>query len=263
MHRLLLTALFVPTLSLAQPPAPQWKGSLEAGATSTRGNTDVQTFTGALSADGAWRGWGLALRSSGVHAESNDVQTAGSWDASLRGDRVLVGVLGAYARGSIDGDRFKGIENRKGAGGGLSVAKKWAARGLSDMPAGDPPAPGYDRLAIRAELGYQYYREDLVGTTVDNEIQAGRAFGGLAIGISKDSTFSQETEALYDFEADDRYLITSVTALAVKLRRNLALKISQTVKIDTEPAYRDPADTSLGRFEETDTLTAFALIVTF
>lgn len=247
------------------PPPPPYKGSLEAGATRTSGNTEVETYTGALTADASWRGWGLALRGSGVYAETRDVQTAGAWDASLRGDRALLGVLGIYTRVSIDGDRFKGFESRKGAGGGLSVQKKWAARGPvpADMPSGEPPAAGYDRVAARAELGYQYYREDLVGTTVDNEVQAARAFGAVSIAISKETFFTEEVEALYDFEAEDRYLVTSVTSLVVKLRRNLALKISQTVKIDTEPPYRDPANRDLGRFEEVDTLSASALIVTF
>lgn len=262
---LLLLAFLFPLAALAHEATPPYKGSLEAGATHTSGNTEVQTYTGALTADATWRGWGLALRGSGVYAESEDVQTAGAWDASLRGDRALLGVLGVYGRVSIDGDRFKGFENRKGAGGGLSVAKKWAARGPVpvDMPSGEPPAAGYDRLSLRAELGYQYYREDLVGTTVDNEVQAGRAFAGIGVAISKDTVFTEEAEALYDFETDGRYLVTSVTALVVKLRKNLALKLSQTVKVDTEPPYRDPANRDLGRFEEVDTLTASALIVTF
>lgn len=212
----------------------------------------MQTFTGALKLDGTWRGWGVAARSSGVYAETEDIQTAGAWDASLRGDRVLVGVLGAYARLSLDGDRFKGFENRKGAGAGLSLAKKWAAT-----------EGGYDRFGVRAETGYQFYREDLVGIDEDNDVHAGRGFLGLLGALSKDTNLSEELEVLYDFETEGRYLVTSVTALTVKLRANLALKISETVKMDTEPPLIDPANPDSERFEEVDTLTAFALQLSF
>ena len=234
------------------PPVPKWKGSLEAGATATSGNTDVQTYTGAMKLDGTWRGWGVAARSSGVYAETQDIQTAGAWDANVRGDRGIFKVLGAYARVSIDGDRFKGIENRKGAGLGLSVAKKWAAK-----------EGGYDSAGLRAEAGYQFYREDLVGTDEDNDVHAARGFVGLFRAMSKDTSLSEEAEVLYDFETEGRYLVTSVTALSVKLKRNLALKVSETVKMDTEPPLTDPANPDSEPFEEVDTLTAVALQLSF
>ena len=234
------------------PPVPAWKGSLEAGATETSGNTEIQTYTGAMKVDGTWRGWGVAVRSSGVYAETEDIQTAGAWDASLRGDRALVSILGAYARVSIDGDRFKGIENRKGAGLGLSVAKKWAAR-----------EGGYDSAGLRAEGGYQFYREDLVGVDFDNDIHAARVFVALFKAISKDTSISEEAEVLYDFETEGRYLVTSVTALSVRMRRNLALKLSETIKLDTKPTLTDPADPASEPFEKVDTLTALSLQLSF
>jgi len=55
----------------------------------------------------------------------------------------------------------------------------------------------------------------------------------------------------------------AVSALSVRLRAHLAVKASETVKIDSVPDYVDPADPTRGRFKHTDTLTAVAMIVTF
>lgn len=235
----------------APPKVPHVKGSAEAGATVTSGNTTVQTYTGALKVDGIWPTWGFAVRSSGVYARVRSTQTAGSWDASLRGDRQIYASLSAYGRLSIDGDRFKGIENRKGAGAGLAwiVFKR--------------KATGYDADILRTELGYQYYREDRVAPAEDDDISAARAYLGYAHAFSKESVFSEEAEALYDFKTDGRYLLTSITALTVRLSARVAFKASETVKVDTIPAYRDPATPALGRFEKTDTVTSAAIIVGF
>lgn len=230
---------------------PVWTGALEAGATATSGNTQVETYTAGAKADGKWRGWGMAFRGSTVYAETRNVQTAGAFDANLRGDRKLVGPLSAYGRLSIDGDRFKGINNRKGAGAGLAL-EIWKR-----------PAEGYVADLLRAELGYQYYREDIARTEKDHDIHAGRAFAAFLHAFRKDAVFTEEVEALYDFATDDRYLIASVTALTVKLRTNIAFKVSETVKMDTKPNFLVPEDESLGRFERVDTLTAAAVIVSF
>lgn len=240
----------------AEPPpvvkkAPNWTGAVEAGATATSGNTQVETYTAAAKADGKWRGWGVAYRSSVVYAETRNIQTAGAFDASLRGDRKLVGPLSAYARLSIDGDRFKGINNRKGAGAGLGV-EIWKRAG-----------EGYVANLLRTEFGYQYYREDLARTEEDHDIHAGRAFLAFLHAFHKEAVFTEEVEALTDFATEDRYLVTSVTALTVKLRTNIAFKISETVKMDTKPNFIVPEDESQGRFERVDTLTAAAVIVSF
>src|SRR5438132_1865473 len=148
--------LLLPFPALAQVEAT---GSIEAGATATSGNTDVQTYTGALKTDAKSGGWGLAVRASGVYAETRHLQSAGSWDAVLRGDRAIAGKLAGYAKLSIDGDRFKGIDNRKGAGVGLAAATAWRAVGAD-----------FDHDALRGELGYQYYRVDLARASKDEEI---------------------------------------------------------------------------------------------
>lgn len=240
----------------AEPPpvakkVPVWTGAVEAGATATSGNTQVETYTAAAKADGKWRGWGLAYRSSVVYAETRNIQTAGAFDASLRGDRKLVGPLSAYARISIDGDRFKGINNRKGAGAGLGV-EIWKR-----------PAEGYVANLLRAEAGYQYYREDLARTEEDHDIHGARGFLAFLHAFSKDAVFTEEVEALSDLATEDRYLVTSVTALTMKLRTNIAFKVSETVKIDTKPNFIAPEDESLGRFERVDTITTAAVIVSF
>lgn len=240
-----------PTPTPKPPPPPHVKGTAEAGATVTSGNTTVQTYTGALKVDGAWPTWGFALRSSGVYGRVRSTQTAGSWDASLRMDRQIFLSLSGYGRLSIDGDRFKGIENRKGAGGGLA----WLALRRKGA--------GFDTDVLRAEIGYQYYREDRVAPAEDDDISAARGFVGYAHAFSKDSVFSEEAEALYDFKTDDRYLLTSITALTVRLSARVAFKASETIKVDTVPAYRDPAMPALGRFEKTDTVTSAAIIVGF
>jgi len=242
------TTTAAPAATATPPPAPtptpipkylEVTGAIEGGATATSGNTNVQTYTGALKADGKTRdGWGLALRGAGVWAESHNIQTAGSYDTSIRGDRKIYGIVGYYLKLSIDGDRFKGVNNRKGVGTGFSVAKGWRTAGTD-----------WDHDALRGELGYQYYRVDLALTSKDQEIQAGRAFAGYAHAFSKESVFSEEVEGLYDFKVEDRFLITSVTSLSVK--------------DDTQPDYVDPSDKTKGRFEKVDTITTFAVIFTF
>jgi hypothetical protein len=226
-------------------------GAVEGGATATSGNTSVETYVGSAKAAGTWAGWGVAAKTSGVYGKSAGVQTAGAWDAGLRGDRVLKGWLSTYVKASIEGDEFKGLTNRKSAGLGLS-GQLWKR-----------PGEGFDRDLLRAELGYQFLRDDLSKTDEDIDIHAARAFVSYVHAFTKETTFTQDIESLSDVENEKRVLITSITALSVKLRANLAFKASETVKADLQPNYVDPADHSKGRFKAVDTITSVAFILSF
>lgn len=231
------------------PTPPAWTGSLELGATATSGNTSLETYTTAFKTDGRWRGWGVAARAIGLYAENRNVQTAGAYETSLRGDRKIWKKLDAYVRLSADGDPFKGFHTRQGIGSGLGaeVWKRTEGKLVKDL--------------LRIEAGYQFLREDLVRVEEDRDIHAGRGFLGYKHAFDQTSAFSQEIEAVDDLQG--RTIGTSITSLTVQLRKNLALKIAETIKFDTRPPLLDPADPTLGRFEEIDTLTAGAVIVSF
>ena len=252
------TPMVTSTSSVAAPaPSPTPKpvevtGSVEGGVTATSGDTDVQTWNGALKAAAKAKAWKVLAHAAGIYAKTRSVQTAGSWEAALDADRTLSGVFGLYAKLSIDGDRFKGVNNRKGAGAGVVASKAWRAADAK-----------FDHDTVRGGVGYQYYLVDLAGTTKNQDIRAARVFAGYTHAFTKETVFSEDAEALDDFVVKNRFLVNSTTALTLQLRTNLAVKMSEVIKDDTVPDYVDPNDPTKGRFHKVNTLETAAFIYSF
>jgi putative salt-induced outer membrane protein YdiY len=253
MHRLFLVLFTValPALAGAQAPAPAAlppvaatpdkpppfrEGSVDFSFLATTGNTDQRSL--GLTGDVIFRpdGWEIRNRAGFLRAETDDELTAEAFFYNFRAARTLTPRLSVYGQYDYLRDQFAGIDHRNVITGGLDYL-------LVDR------AP--HRLSVFGGLGYlneQRVAGDDLSTAVFD--------GGWAYRLR----FSDSAEFTDDFRYDqslsdgEDWRIGHTAAVTAKLTGLLSLKISHNIRFSNQPP---PG------FEETDTVTAIALVAKF
>lgn len=123
---LLLTVALMPAWASAQDAKPT-KLTTDFGYVQTSGNTDLTTFTGTDKFEHRANAWLFTQEAGAVWGETDGVESAGRYGASLRADRELGAHLSAYALASWRRNVFSGISRQFDEGAGLAwhaVAQK-------------------------------------------------------------------------------------------------------------------------------------------
>ena len=115
---LALLAITLPALANAQEENPT-KLTLDFGYVQTSGNSEVTTFTGADKFEHRTDGWLFTQEASAVWGETDGVESAGRYGASLRAGRDLGAHLSAYGLASWKRNVFAGISRQFDEGIGL------------------------------------------------------------------------------------------------------------------------------------------------
>ena len=121
-----VAAATLPAAALAQDAKPT-KLTTDFGYVQTSGNTDVTTFTGADKLEHRMSTWLLTQEANAVWGETDGVESAGRYGASLRADRELGSHWSAYGLASWRRNVFSGISRQFDEGIGLAwhaVAQK-------------------------------------------------------------------------------------------------------------------------------------------
>ena len=103
----------------APPPKPT-KIAADAAYITTSGNTEVTTASGGDKFEHTTGAWVFTQEARAVWGETDGVETAGKYGASLRSDRKLAPKLSAYLLGSWRRDQFAGISRQFDEGIGLT-----------------------------------------------------------------------------------------------------------------------------------------------
>jgi len=218
--------------------AGQWTSSIELGYVAVSGNTETSTFNGrfALSYElEKWRHAGFIATQTSSSEDSNNVKTdAEKLTAQVKSDYQYS--ESAYAFGIVDYD------DTKNSGFDYQASYAFGA--------------GYrfiknEKHSLDGELGIGSRQSKIELTGVSNQESISRLAGLYKWQISKNSNFEQK---LSTEVGDDNTVSKSYSGLSANIIENLALKVSYTVK--------HQSDVPEGN-EERETVTSFTAVYTF
>src|SRR5512140_804299 len=117
-----IVLLAAPRPAAADDAAPEkpTKFALDGAYVKTGGNTDVTSISGGDKLAHTSGSWIFTQEFRAIWGETDGIETAGRYGASLRGDFHLAPQLSAYALGSWRRDAFAGITRQYDEGVGLS-----------------------------------------------------------------------------------------------------------------------------------------------
>jgi putative salt-induced outer membrane protein len=233
--------LFCSGVAIADEPAPPgpppvWSGKAEASYVGTTGNTNVQTVGAGLEVDYKKDVWDGLAKGAYVQGKTDDVTTAKTIAAELRGGRHLSPRFELFAQADYFKNEFAGIDNRlSGIGGGAySVVKT-------------------DAQELKFQLGAGYTKENRsVGE--DKSFASGQAGLLYKWKISSTTDLSEEFSYVDSFKDSSDWRVANTFSLTVAINKLLSLKASHNLTYLNEP---------VPGFGKTDTITSIALVAKF
>ncbi len=216
-----------------EAPTSQWGGAAELGFIMNRGNTDSDSLNAQLRVENTRQQWRHRAEAKVLRITEEDTTTAESYEVSGRSDYLLDD--NDYLFGSLryESDEFAGYDRRttEVVGYGHQFLKR-------------------ESMHLKGELGAGGRQTKFVDGSDDNEsiVRVGLDYKWQ---ISKTSSFS---EVVYVEHGSNNTYTESVTALTAKINNSLAMKVSYTIKDNSDPR---PG------FENTDTRTAITLVYDF
>jgi putative salt-induced outer membrane protein YdiY len=159
-----------------------------------------------------------------------------NWTIQLRYDRFLAEHVSIYGLTRVNQNKPSGFDLRYGGATGLSL---YIIRN--------------DDTTLKAEAGYDYSREERIGTP-DASIHSARFYAQFTRKVNENVFFGQDVEALFNLEDSDDVRMNTLTSLNVALSEDTSLALSYIVRWDNQP---------VAGFEEVDTTTQIGLNVNF
>lgn len=164
---LALVIAFAPAPGRAQDAAPEEKPTKIAADLAyiqTDGNTEVTTITGGEKIEHKLTKWAFLQEARAVWGETDGAETAGRYDATLRGDYLLSSRVSTYLLGVWRRNVFAGISRQFEEGVGLSWHAVMTKPHVLDLEGGGGLLQrrttldtNEDFATARAAILYQYY----------------------------------------------------------------------------------------------------------
>ncbi|MCA2978284.1 MAG: DUF481 domain-containing protein [Myxococcaceae bacterium] len=232
-----------PAAPATAPAAGAWAGTAGLGLSLLGGNTQTITLTANVALDRKWELWTLGIRATGAYGVTNPDTTLNSTTtaqtvarragATVRGDRSLGTIGGAFVLAGAEFDHVKSIESR-------SFGEAGASFKLFDEKEGD-----LERLFLRFDLalrgGYEtrwiYFPASTPPKDYAIALLAPRVAGMFRWALNKNFRFSEDLEVLPFLLApvSGRFLINSNTKVNARITDNVSLTLGFLLNIDTQP----------------------------
>lgn len=232
------------------PKEDLWKGSVGLGLIALSGNASTLTFNGLAAAERKSQGWIYAVKAQVVYGRSRLPAT------ETEEERTQVVALGANADVRVD-RRFTPVVSGYVLAGALTDhVKSVEVRGTGEAGAGiswwDEKSPDGKFSTLRTDLAFRYFREtrfQYYPTRLDVEdvdLGGPRVGVSFAYGLSKDTVFTEEAEAIPNVLGESRLLVNSTSKLTVGLTDSLSVGTSFVLQYDSSPpAGKVSTDTAL------------------
>jgi putative salt-induced outer membrane protein YdiY len=226
-------------IAAAQQPAPPPKAreaKAEFGLVTTSGNASTQSIGAAGQVIFRPPQWVLDGQAAFVRNEAQDVVSAKSFAARGRAARVLTPRLQVFGQHSYLRDLFSGVVHRNLSEGGISYALVQTGR---------------NTLFADAALGYMKERR-----TVGISLSTPTAGAGTRYKLQLSETSDITDDLLMSFDLSDEgtWRLQHAIALTARVAAPLSLKVSNLLRYVDEP---------VAGFEQTDTITSAALVLSF
>jgi putative salt-induced outer membrane protein YdiY len=226
-------------IAAAQQPAPPPKAreaKAEFALVTTSGNASTQSIGAAGQVIFRPPQWVIDGQTAFVRNEAQNVVSAKSFAARGRAARVLTPRLQAFGQHSYLRDLFSGVVHRNLSEGGMTYAVVQTGR---------------NTLFADAGLGYLKERR-----TVGISLSTPTASGGTRykLQLSETSDISDDLLMLFDLSDEGTWRLQHSIALTARVAAPLSLKVSNLLRYVDEP---------VAGFEQTDTITSAALVLSF
>lgn len=232
-----LTFVIAATALAQEPPPPKAReGKAEFAFVSTGGNASSQSIGAAAQVTLRPPQWVLDAQTAFVRNEAEDVVSAKSFAARGRAGRVLTTRLQVFGQHSYLRDLFSGVVHRNLTEGGLSYLLVETGRNT-----------------LYADAGVGYLKERrTVGVSLSTPTAGTGAHYKLRLSETSDIT----DDLLMSFDSSDEgtWRLQHAIALTAKVAAPLSLKVSNLIRYVDEP---------VPGFEQTDTITSAALVLSF
>jgi putative salt-induced outer membrane protein YdiY len=226
-------------IAAAQTPTPPPKAreaKAEFGLVTTSGNASTQSIGAAGLVIFRPPEWVIDGQAAFVRNEAQNVVSAKSFAARGRAARVLTPRLQVFGQHSYLRDLFSGVVHRNLSEGGISYALVQTAR---------------NTLFADAGLGYMKERR-----TVGISLSTPTAGAGTRYKLQLSETSDITDDLLMSFDLSDEgtWRLQHAIALTARVAAPLSLKVSNLLRYVDEPVVG---------FEQTDTITSAALVLSF
>ena len=225
------------TARAQDPPPPKTReGKAEFAFVTTGGNASSQSIGTAAQVTFRPPQWVLDVQTAFVRNEAEDVVSAKSFAARGRAGRVLTTRLQLFGQHSYLRDLFSGVVHRNLTEAGLSYLLIESGR---------------NTLYADAGLGYLKERRT-VGVSLSTPTAGTGA--RYKLKLSETSDITDDLLMSFDLSDEGTWRLQHAIALTAKVMAPLSLKVSNLIRYVDEP---------VAGFEQTDTITSAALVLSF
>jgi putative salt-induced outer membrane protein YdiY len=217
------------------PPKPR-EAKAEFALVSTSGNASTQSIGAAGQVIVRPPQWELDGQTAFVRNEADGMVSAKSFTARGRAGRVITPRVQVFGQHSYLRDLFSGVVHRNVTEGGLSYLLIQTGR---------------NTLSADASLGYLKERRS-VGSSLSTPTAGTGAHYKLR--LSETSDITDDLLMSFDLSDEGTWRLQHAIALTAKVADPLSLKISNQLRYVDEPVVG---------FEQTDTITSAALVLSF
>lgn len=216
MCQMVRCVLFMALLIGSSAALAQYSNESELGIKVEGGNTETESYNAKtlntyIQSDNTYK-----LGGHYSYGTSAQVEDTRNWDALLRYERTFNG-LGAYAASQIEGDKFKGIEERYNEDIGLLYK-------FIDT----------DKETLSAEAGYRYTLQYNTNGTHNKE-HKGRVYSAYKRKLNDNVEAGVWVEYLPNFTDGDKWILSFEPHLSVVLSKQLFLKLSYHGDYENQP----------------------------
>ena len=220
-----LSVLFISLFTFAEEKSP-WAHESEVGLVKVSGNTDSESYNGKQKTVYSFDQNALTLAGRYLEAKTAGTQTAKSWEASLRYERILSEQWSMFAQQGAESDSFAGY----------TILKT-------------------DSENLFAEAGYRYTKT-LPSLGAETKYESyGRLYSEYDRKLNSHVSAKLWAEYLPNLTNSDAYLVNYEPSVAVVLNSLFSLKMSYLVKYHNK--------TILPTEKKTDSTFTTALVAKF
>ncbi|WP_224367759.1 DUF481 domain-containing protein [Hyalangium versicolor] len=228
-----------PAKTAEAPKEDPWNGNIGLGLIALSGNASTLTFSGLASAERKTQGWIYSLKAQGLYGRSRLAAT------ETEGERTQVVALSAGVDVRVDRRFTPVVSGYLLAGAQTDHVKSVEVRGIGEAGAGiswwDEKTPDGRTTSLRTDLAFRFSREtrfQYYPTPLDLEdVDLGGPRVGVAFsyGLTKDTVFTEQAEAIPNVLGESRLLVNSTSTLAVGLSETLTIGTSFVLQYDSAP----------------------------
>ena len=215
-------------------PEKNWSGASELGYVATSGNTDTQTVNAKMKLKQELAVWENTFAVEALNTAESDQTSAERYLANAQANRSMTDQDFLFGLVNYEDDRFSGFQFES------LVALGYGRRLINT---------DQSTLDVEVGPGVRFVKPDQAPSDEEGILRFAARYG---VEISDTSRFEQTFSA---DAGEDRVISKSVSSLTSNINGSLAMKISLTVRNNSEPAQATN--------DKTDTETAVTLVYSY